>query len=446
MIAAEFLAAVSRLGHASFDWFWVPLAHWTVLAMLGLAGLALFRSCHPLTGYRLRQALLVALPLVVLLAPWSPGLAPGVGMLPASETGALPSAATTTEAAGTIHASELGVAQFDPVGLGLGLATLLAALLAIVQLALLIRQLRDLRTVRAMAVPLTDLPARQALQELSHLLRVERRVALLEAPDGAVPLTFHVRRPSILVPRGITATPDRLRTVLAHELVHVRRGDAAWTLVERLVSIPFAFHPLVWVLARRIERLRESSCDAEVVGSGVSGPRSYAELLYDVNLGAGAGLTAVPTLVTRASNLKERVESMKRFSNTPPNGSLRKRSSWAGGLLCLVTVVAGACGSGAPSSQEIGADVAEELTSLFGPMADETRDAALERLDVQMAYLQERVEEVAGQIREVELSGLDPHAHLYEQYQLLSRMYLQRLETYETLKLERETALRLARQ
>ncbi len=460
----EVVDAITELGRLSFGWFWVPLAHWTVLAAVGLLALTVTRSCHPLTSYRLHQALLVALPLVVLLAPWSPRLVPGVGVLPDYGPGRMSTEAIAPWASAWVPGVESSAAaragqvatrpssatvqgkwSADPARLGLGLAILLAAALAAMQLVILLRQFRDLRTLRSVAVPVTGAAARQALEDLSRLLGVRRPVELLGGPDGSLPLTFDVRRPSILVPRGIATDPERLRPVLAHELVHVRRRDAAWTLVERLVAIPFAFHPLVWVLAHRIERLRESSCDAEVVGSGVSEPRSYAELLYDMSAVARAGLTVVPTLLTRVSNLKERVESMKRFIDTPPNDRLRKRSVWASAVVCAATVTVGACGSGAPPPQQVPADMAEELTSRFGPMADETRNATLERLDVQMAYLQERVEEIAAEIRDVEQSGLDPHSHLFEQYQLLSQMYLQRLETYETLKLERETELRLGR-
>ena len=78
-------------------------------------------------------------------------------------------------------------------------------------------------------------------------------------------------------------------------------------------------------------------------------------------------------------------------------------------------------------------------------MEDETRDAALERLDVQMAYLRERIEEMLDQIQAAEAEGERLGSHLYEQYELLTNMYLQRLVGLETLKLERETEIRLGR-
>ena len=60
------------IGTASATAFWVPVLVWTGLAGAVALSLTVARGLHPMMGYRLRQALLLALPASVLAAPWIP--------------------------------------------------------------------------------------------------------------------------------------------------------------------------------------------------------------------------------------------------------------------------------------------------------------------------------------------------------------------------------------
>ena len=52
------------LGRVGVTWIWLPTLVWTALAVSILVILHFARGLHPLPGYRLRQALLFALPTV----------------------------------------------------------------------------------------------------------------------------------------------------------------------------------------------------------------------------------------------------------------------------------------------------------------------------------------------------------------------------------------------
>ncbi|MYA63726.1 MAG: energy transducer TonB, partial [Gemmatimonadetes bacterium] len=69
----EFLEGI---GSASVSPFWAPVLAWTGLAGVAAFVLARMRGLHPIGGYRLRQSLLLALPVSILAAPWVPGLLP----------------------------------------------------------------------------------------------------------------------------------------------------------------------------------------------------------------------------------------------------------------------------------------------------------------------------------------------------------------------------------
>ena len=59
-------------------------------------------------------------------------------------------------------------------------------------------------------------------------------VEILESPAGTMPMTAGIWKPAVFLPADSSAWPDsRRRAVLAHELAHVRRSDAATQLLAR---------------------------------------------------------------------------------------------------------------------------------------------------------------------------------------------------------------------
>ena len=79
------------------------------------------------------------------------------------------------------------------------------------------------------------------------------------------PATTGWFRPTVLVPSGLLSNSSVRDAVLLHESAHVRRGDAGWQFLLRLVQAVYWFHPLVWLLGRMVGRLREKACDAVCV-------------------------------------------------------------------------------------------------------------------------------------------------------------------------------------
>ena len=69
---------------------------------------------------------------------------------------------------------------------------------------------------------------------------------------------------------------------MAHELIHVRRYDAAVGVLQVSAQCLWWFHPLVWWANRAVCRERERCCDAETVGNLACPPEQYAQGLLDV--------------------------------------------------------------------------------------------------------------------------------------------------------------------
>ena len=69
---------------------------------------------------------------------------------------------------------------------------------------------------------------------------------------------------------------------MAHELIHVRRGDILAGKLQLVAQLVWWFHPLVWWANREAGRERERCCDDEVVSGVGCKPARYARALLSV--------------------------------------------------------------------------------------------------------------------------------------------------------------------
>lgn len=445
------LEGLVDFGAASLAALWIPVIVWTGLAAVTMLALALPRELHPVAGYRLRQGLLLALPTSVLLAPWLPVpdlLKPTLPVALGGSFGAAPPI-------------PVGMAQSPgtQVAIGaiiLGLATVAVVLLTLVRLSMLARDLQQLRRLRAAAPTLGDATATRALRELADRLDVQRPVKLLEGPDGSVPMTFHWWHPAIVVPCRLLDDPNAMRIVLTHELIHVRRHDYVWALLERLTLAAFAFHPLIWQLRRGVDCCRETSCDAEVMAAGLARPDEYAEVLVRTHDHAAVPMIAVAAgMATRSPTIKQRLESMKQFAHTNPTSRLRTGSALAAGLLVIVTATLAACTGRTEVAEPSEAPSPIVYVSPASSQIQEAMSTArrtLRRLEVELTYLQERIDELREQADaiprthpELPPQGEDyaAYSRLMQRLTLLNEMLGERIKQFEILRMKQETERRL---
>jgi beta-lactamase regulating signal transducer with metallopeptidase domain/tetratricopeptide (TPR) repeat protein len=132
-----------------------------------------------------------------------------------------------------------------------------------------------------------------------------------------------------------------LEPILAHELIHVRRGDAYMGVLQMIVQAVWWFHPLVWWANREMCRRREECCDEEAVaGIGCSGA-TYARCLLDAlesELQRGGGrrllLSAVPgvgSAEVTTMRLEHIMDDAKRFHRRTPR--------WIWGVLAMAVLL-----------------------------------------------------------------------------------------------------------
>lgn len=113
-------------------------------------------------------------------------------------------------------------------------------------------------------------------------LRFPVRVVVSRSPVG--PAVVGLFRPTIILPALIVeakAAAD-LEPLLAHELVHIRRGDLWIGALQLLAQSVWWFHPLVRLVNRLLTRDAERCCDEEVIARLGCDPARYARTLIDV--------------------------------------------------------------------------------------------------------------------------------------------------------------------
>jgi bla regulator protein BlaR1 len=118
------------------------------------------------------------------------------------------------------------------------------------------------------------------LRRVEHLTGRLTPIPVRLSSDPWEPGIFGIWRPILLWPEQLSARLDdqHIETILAHELMHVRRHDNLTAALHMLVEAFFWFHPLVWWIERRMVDERERACDEAVVELGGK-PEAYAESL-----------------------------------------------------------------------------------------------------------------------------------------------------------------------
>lgn len=128
------------------------------------------------------------------------------------------------------------------------------------------------------------------------LWRIRRKAVRLESIDAPVfladvnvPLLTGFFRPVILLPRASVNWPESRRdAAIRHELAHLERNDLRFNLASAIVCAIYWFHPLVWIVARRMSEEQESACDDRVLEGGFN-RTDYADALLQTALRANRG-------------------------------------------------------------------------------------------------------------------------------------------------------------
>lgn len=174
------------------------------------------------------------------------------------------------------------------------------------------------RYVRTGWVAVDDPVLLDRAAEIGAEIGVKRPVELFVNPLAASPMLLGGRNPCVVLPEICSEGQD-LRCVLLHELAHYRRRDILYKWLAQITVCVHWFNPLVYWMAREIERLCELSCDEAVLNVlDEDSRRTYGDALLRT-VSASGGYKAAPPSSALGENgklLKERLDTIMNFKKT----------------------------------------------------------------------------------------------------------------------------------
>jgi beta-lactamase regulating signal transducer with metallopeptidase domain len=224
----------------------------------------------------------------------------------------------------------------------------------------------------------------EALRSVRARFVMRREVRLVVTPAVSEPGVWGVWRPVVLLPEGVAERLDdgELEAVFMHELSHVERWDNLAGVFQRAVCCLFWFHPVVWLIGRRLLAEREQACDDLVVRRG-GASEVYANGIAKVCRYC-LGWEAAGLAKATGSDLRQRIERI--ISN---RAGQRMSAAQAATLAALtaaaltLSLASGEAGGARPASTAGGSAAANDTRFEVGP-ADSLRETptATERPDM----------------------------------------------------------------
>ncbi|MCY4571177.1 MAG: M48 family metalloprotease [Gemmatimonadetes bacterium] len=199
-------------------------------------------------------------------------------------------------------------------------------------------------------------PAPPELQR--EAARISRRLGLARVPEVN---TTHARispmvwstggRVRVLIPNFVLAelSDAEVRSILAHELAHVRRRDHLVRWLELAACTVFWWNPAAWWASRHLRSAEEACCDALVTVAAGSSAKSYASALLRVaDTASESPLLPAPALVSPAGgigqtkSLERRLKMIVDTNKTAAPGWLRT-AAWIA-VICALPLGLVYCG------------------------------------------------------------------------------------------------------
>lgn len=148
--------------------------------------------------------------------------------------------------------------------------------------------------------------------------------SLIVSASIAEPGVWGILRPKIVLPPRLDErlNDEELSAVLMHELVHIKQRDNLFSTAQMIVCCLLWFHPLVWLVDRKLLSECELMCDETVLRSGGTAENYAAGLWKVVQHGLGWPVAGVSRLT--GSNLKRRIELMLNTKHQTERSLLRR--------------------------------------------------------------------------------------------------------------------------
>ena len=158
---------------------------------------------------------------------------------------------------------------------------------------------------------------------------------ILVGPEGSMPMVWSFGHSRLLLPADSEQwSMSRVKSVLLHELVHLKRRDPTWFLIGLVARAVNWFNPLAWVALHRLRLECERACDDHVLRMGVDSSEYASHLLaLSTSVRAGAGTGFLALAMATKPNVENRIVSILNEKMNRRGVTIR----WTAGTLFAVS-------------------------------------------------------------------------------------------------------------
>jgi len=130
---------------------------------------------------------------------------------------------------------------------------------------------------------ITDSALQQKGDTLAQLLQLTQKVKVLLSDAIDVPYMVGYLQPMIIIPAAVITqfSAEQIKSILVHEMAHIRRNDYIINLLQQVIAILFFFNPFTHLINKIIYTEREHSCD-DLVLQITGQPLVYAQTLLQL--------------------------------------------------------------------------------------------------------------------------------------------------------------------
>ena len=195
----------------------------------------------------------------------------------------------------------------------------------------------QLHKYKTRGVLLPDKHWQERFSGLCAKLRITATVKLLQSNCIITPIVVGWLKPLILVPTGVflQMSAQELETILAHELIHIRRYDNLVNFAQSFVEILFFYHPCVWWISAVIRREREFACDDAVTETLENPHIVYASALANLEEIRRLTKEKMPSILMAASGGKL-MQRINRILEKNAERQNSQKSLWSASLAFLL--------------------------------------------------------------------------------------------------------------
>ncbi len=179
--------------------------------------------------------------------------------------------------------------------------------------------------------PVRDPGWKNDISTYSRMLDIRYSVRIVSGKEIKVPAAYGIFRPSIMIPeRLVRISGEKRRTILLHELAHIKRYDHLFNLIVQIVCVLYWYNPLTWYAAKKQRKEREKACDDLVINTGVESSEYASQLIEIARLiPRSNSLTKYAVTMAEKSQLKGRISHI--LQNKIPRNKISQKTT----VICI---------------------------------------------------------------------------------------------------------------